>query len=73
MNWFWKVRLYRPDGFYWYSQIKTGRKLREIDHIQDFYKALTGCKMLTEGMSDVPFKNIDEIGVAFAELWSTKS
>jgi len=33
----------------------TSKELCEIDIIQDFYQTLTGCKMLLEGMSEIPF------------------
>lgn len=55
MNWYWKVRIYSPNGQYAFTQVKTNRDLREIDAIQDFYFELTGCKMLLEGMSEAPF------------------
>lgn len=69
MKWFWMVRVHNRDGMYWHGQIETGRELREIDTIADFYFALTGCKMLIEGMSEVAFVNISAIGDAFAGLW----
>lgn len=72
MNWFWKVRIYNSADTYWYGQVKTTRDLCEIDAIQDFYKTLTGCKMLIEGMSENPFKEAYEISDAFANLWRIK-
>lgn len=56
MHWYWKVRIYAPDGNYAFAEIKTERTLDAIDAVQDAYLALTGCKMLLEGMSDIPFK-----------------
>ncbi len=71
MMWHWKVRIHNATGRYWHGQIQTGRDLREIDGIQDFYFALTGCKMLLEGMSEAPFDGTDPIGKSFRGLWST--
>lgn len=69
MNWFWKVRIYDRDGHYWHGQIETGRDLAEIDAIQDFYKSLTGCKMLIEGMRDSRDPDVCSIGESFTGLW----
>ena len=52
MKWYWKVRIYRPDGQYCQGVIETDRVLMEIDLIKDFYEEMTGCKMLLEGMAD---------------------
>lgn len=71
MNWYWKVRIYRPDGQYAHAEIKTERTTKDIDTIQDFYQDLTKCRMLLEGMSEVSF-NIENISSAFASLWSSK-
>lgn len=71
MNWYWKVRVYNTNGFYGTSQIKTGRNLEEINVIQDFYKELTGCKMLLEGMSEIPYENISYTKDIFQMIWKT--
>ena len=68
MHWYWKVRLYASSGMYVQGQLKTNRVLFEIDTIQDFYKDLTGCKMLLEGMSETSF-DIPMIDMAFHTLW----
>lgn len=53
MKWYWKVRCcYNKKGDYIIAEVETGRDLTEIDCIQDFYLALTGYKMLLEGMSE---------------------
>lgn len=54
MKWYWKARIYNSNGSYAHVEITTNRDLREIDAIQDFYKELTGEKMLLEGMSETP-------------------
>lgn len=56
MKWFWKVRIYSPNGQYAFAEIETNRDLKEIDAIQDAYKQLTNCKMLLEGISERSFK-----------------
>lgn len=68
MKWHWKVRLYRDDGNYYFANVETARELVEIDVIQDFYKAMTGCKMLLEGMSETPFE-CASIADAFSACW----
>lgn len=73
MNWYWQVRIYDKSGHYWHGEIKTGRDLKEIDTIQDFYKTLTGCKMLLEGMSGQPSKEIAHIQTAFEGLWLSEA
>lgn len=70
MHWYWHVRIYNKAGRYWHAQITTGRDLKEIDGIQDFYWTLTGCKMLLEGMSEQENSNLSGIQDAFAKLWS---
>lgn len=72
MNWFWKVRIYNNGGCYGHAQIITGRALREIDTIQDFYKTLTGCKMLLEGMSEHEFEGVNTIQKTFDVLWESR-
>lgn len=72
MNWYWKVRIYDRNGRYWFGQIKTARELREIDTIQSFYQALTGGRMLIDGMSDQRDTNLADINDAFIGLWVTK-
>lgn len=69
MKWYWRVRIYNQKGDYWHGQVVTGRDSQEIDIIQDFYRTLTGCKMLLEGMSEQPFENVCSIQVAFEGLW----
>jgi len=69
MKWFWKVRIYRTDGIYWHANVETERNLSQIDAIQDFYESMTGCKMLLEGMGDMPFSGICSIAEAFNRLW----
>lgn len=56
MFWYWKARIYfgRSESMCTTIEIKTNRDLHEIDTIQNFYKALTGEKMLLEGMSESP-------------------
>jgi hypothetical protein len=73
MNWYWHVRIYNKAGQYWRGEIVTGRNLREIDGIQDFYLALTGCKLLLEGMSEQPNPNVASIEEAFLGLWAITS
>lgn len=68
MHWYWKVRIYRPGGNYSHGQIITDRNLEQINTIQDFYKTLTGCKMLLEGMSESPYELLP-IDAAFRPLW----
>jgi len=76
MNWYWTVRIYRPDGNYSHVVVKTGRDLREIDTIEDFYRHLTGCKMLLEGMSEIPPSHLSspsETFLSFLSLWNWKT
>ena len=68
MKWYWRVRLYNLAGMYWHCQVETGRDLQEIDTVKDFYEALTGCKMLLEGMSEGPTE-LESIKTAFKGLW----
>lgn len=68
-SWYWKVRIYRPDGHYGITQVKTDRVLSDIDVIQDFYFALVGAKMLLEGMSEQPFAGIEELGTVYNVLF----
>jgi hypothetical protein len=68
MNWYWKVRIYQRDGHYYFGEIKTNRTLIEIDTIQDFYREMTECKMLLEGMSKTSF-GILPISEAFQMCW----
>jgi hypothetical protein len=68
MRWYWKVRIYRDDGHYYFGEIITERRLDAIDTIQDFYLAMTGCKMLLEGMSESSF-GIESIAFAFTGCW----
>lgn len=68
MKWHWKVRLYRDNGDYYFANVETDRDLREIDTIQDFYKAMTGCTMLLEGMSETPF-TCPSLLDAFSGCW----
>jgi hypothetical protein len=70
MNWFWRVRIYNRAGDYWHGEIVTSRDLREIDIIQDFYKTLTGCKMLLEGMRETADGDIAPINASFLGLWN---
>jgi hypothetical protein len=73
MKWYWKVRIYDARGHYWPAEIATNRTLQEIDDFQDFYKMLTGCKMLLEGMSEEPSDAaIATIQEAFEGLWMPK-
>lgn len=69
MKWWWHVRIYNKAGNYWHGQLCTGRDLKEIDAIQDFYFDLTGCKMLIEGMRNIEFEDITPIQDSFAGLW----
>jgi hypothetical protein len=73
MNWYWKVRIYDSAGGYWHAEVKTIRDLNEINTIQDFYKELTGCKMLLEGMSDKTNPHIATIKQAFEGLWLSEA
>lgn len=73
LNWFWHVRIYNKSGGYWHGQIVTGRNLQEIDGIQDFYRTLTGCKMLLEGMSEREFEGVSFIQESFEGLWKQPS
>jgi hypothetical protein len=72
MKWFWKVRIYRPDGHYYMVEVETVRDLLQIDIMQDFYKTMTGCKMLLEGMSETTF-GLDSIRFGFEGLWAEKA
>lgn len=69
MNWYWTVRIYRPDGHYAHGWVKTDRVLDDITTIQDFYQSLTNCKMLLEGMSEHQPSNVPDIGDAYLSLW----
>ena len=69
MYWWWKIRIYRPDGHYAICQVKTVRSLHDIDVIQDFYHELTANKMLLEGMSETPFEGVIDLAKAFGTLW----
>lgn len=71
MKWYWKVRLYRQDGHYYFGEIVTECDLQQIDCIQDFYEQLTGCKMLLEGMQEKPY-NITPIADAFTACWISR-
>lgn len=71
MKWYWKVRIYRDNGDYYFGQIVTNQVLIEIDTIQDFYLNMTGCKMLLEGMSESPF-DCATIAYAFTGCWRTR-
>lgn len=66
---YWHVRIYHKSGQYAHTQIKTGDNTHEIDAIQDFYKELTGCRMLLEGMQTSEFNTIS-LNDAFNMLWS---
>lgn len=68
MRWYWKVRIYSPNGQYAFAEIVTDRILSDIDAIQDAYKQLTGCKMLLESMSETSFKQEN----GFAIIWSER-
>jgi len=68
MKWYWKVRIYAPNGSYIITQIATNRTLDEINCIQDFYFELTGCKMLLEGMSETDSVELISINEAFHRL-----
>ena len=69
LKWYWKVRLYNTKGQYGHACVVTERVLGDIDLIQDFYKELTGCKMLLEGMSEAPF-SCSYPEVVFNLLWA---
>lgn len=57
MQWYWKVKIYSPNGQYAFSEIITVRDdLSLISSIQDAYMQLTGCKMILEGMAGQSFK-----------------
>ena len=68
MKWHWKVRLYRDNGDYYHANVVTDRDLEQINTIQDFYLAMTGCKMLLEGMSETPFV-CPSLPDAFSGCW----
>ena len=72
MKWYWKVRIYRPDGHYGVGQVETSRNLTHIDTIQNFYLALTGCKMILEAMSENPFVGFSSIHHIFKTLYEDK-
>lgn len=67
MKWYWKVRCYRPQGDYYICELETERRLEQIDVIQDFYLAFTGCRMILEGMSEESFK-IAPVSHAFQSM-----
>lgn len=69
MHWYWKVRIYNTAGDYAIVQIATPSSLRHIDIIEDFYKELTGCKMLFEGMSQQPYDNMLPLKEGFDIIW----
>jgi len=71
MHWHWKVRIYNSAGAYGIGQIAVARDLAAIDCIQDFYKALTGHKLLLEGMSEQEFAGVKPIREVFEILWTT--
>lgn len=73
MFWYWKVRIHDTNGHCWHGQVATGRDLEEIDALQDAYYALTGCKMLLEGMSEREDENTGTLQEAFAGLWTTRT
>jgi len=52
MKWYWKVRLCNPRGDYAHCEIVTDRNLIEIDVIQDFYRQLTGRRMILGGFQE---------------------
>jgi len=70
MNWYWRARIYNTEGNRCLlCQIKTSPELSEIDAIQDFYAAMTGCKILLEGMSVIPDPDVIDMREAFNRLW----
>lgn len=69
MKWYWKVRIYNRTGQYAQACVETEREIFAIDRIQDFYKDLTGCKMLLEGMSESWPTGVGRIGDMFNILW----
>lgn len=71
MKFWWKIRIYNEAGQYGICQIETIEGTNEIDAYQDFYFRLTGCKLLLEGMSQVPFQCLS-LGEAFKMLWEDK-
>lgn len=73
MKWHWKVRIYNTRGSYGIGQIALDRKLELIDSLhQDAYEAMTGCRMLLEGMSEQPYDGVCELSTAFAAIWMVK-
>ena len=68
MKWYWKVRLYGANGYYHSVEIETARNLGEIDAMQDFYLALTGYKMVVEGMRETSF-GLPSVKQAFERLF----
>jgi hypothetical protein len=69
MKWYWKVRIYRPDGRYVQCEVVTPQELCHIDKWQDYYLELTGCKMLLEGMSEQSWAGLPTITNGFSKLW----
>ena len=69
MAFYWKVRLYRPDGTYGHSQVKTDKNLSKIDTITQFYENLTNSKMLLEGMSENPYPGLRTLSEVFLLLF----
>ena len=67
MKWFWKVRIYTPNGQYAYTEIITDRDLQQINAIQNAYEQLTSCKMLLEEMSTTPFNLKDGFNIVWGE------
>ena len=71
MKWYWRARIYNSIDHYATIWIATNRVLHEIDTIQDFYRALTGCKMLLEAMSEEkPQAYEEELVQRFKIIWS---
>lgn len=70
MKYWWKIRIYNGLGQYAISQIETEEGTSEIDAYMDFYKALTGCRIMLEGMSQTKYECLD-IHAAFNVMWRT--
>jgi len=71
MKLYWKVRLYNSTGEYRHAMIETDRDLNGINCAQDFYKDLTGCKMLPEGVSETPY-DLPSLSETFAAMWAPR-
>lgn len=69
MLWYWRARMYRPNGDYYTCQIPTAQNLNDIKIIQAFYTSTTGCQLLLEGMTSEPTHNIANPLEAFTNLW----